>query len=144
MPRCYLLTVCSGSSLDQHSNNVTLFNLVEQINVPPNAPPPPRGIIPLEVHAYFELAPQEAGTELELRFAMIAETGLETLSEAIRHKPVTRRYRTRTLGLPFPPVPGQYHLQVDVRAVGTEDWHREPISWPLTIAQTEPRPAVTH
>ena len=32
MPSCYLLAVCGGSSLDQHSNNVTLFNLVEQIN----------------------------------------------------------------------------------------------------------------
>ena len=27
MPRCYLLLSCSGSAVDQHTNNVTLFNL---------------------------------------------------------------------------------------------------------------------
>ena len=67
MPRCYLLTLCSGSALDQQSNNVTLFNLVEQLNVPPGVPPPPGGVIPLEIHAYFTVAPhvwEEAGRVL--------------------------------------------------------------------------------
>ena len=50
MPTCYLLSACVGSSIDQETNNITLFNLVEQINVPPNSPPPPNGVIPLEAH----------------------------------------------------------------------------------------------
>ena len=98
MPQCYLLGISAGSSLDQQSNNVSLFNLVEQVNVPPGAPPPPNNLLPLELHAYFRLAPDELGSTLEMRFALVADTGLETLSEVVRHTCATPRYRTRTLG----------------------------------------------
>lgn len=135
MARCYFLGVASGSSVDQHSNNVTLFNLVEQINVPPGAPPPPQGLVPLEMHAYFELSTIEVGREIEVRFVMVAPTGLETPTDAFRHRPVTPRYRTRTFGLPFPPVTGQYDLRVDWRYVGEEGWHRDPLRWPVAIVE---------
>jgi hypothetical protein len=144
MPKCYLLTVCSGSSLDQYSNNVTLFNVVEQLNVPPGAPPPPGGVVPLEIHAYFQLAPREVNENFELRFAMVASSGLETLSDAFTHRSVTPRYRTRTVGLPFPPVTGSYELRVEWRETGSESWQREAVSWPLTIVEAVQRPAVTH
>jgi hypothetical protein len=130
--------------VDQHSNNVTLFNLVEFISVPPGAPPPPKGIIPLEVHAYFHLAPNEVSQSFELRFVMVAASGLETPSDVFTHKPVAHRYRCRTLGLPFPPVVGQYQLSIDVRKEGTQAFRRERISWPVTIAEAERRPRVTH
>ena len=143
MPSCYLLAVCSGSSLDQQSNNVTLFNLVEQLNLRPGVEPP-RGLIPLEIHAYFELDPGDVGFEFEIRFCMVAETGLETVSDPGRHKPTAARYRTRTIGLPLPPVIGQYHLRIDWRPTGSEDWHREPVAWPLLIAEAPTRPRVTH
>lgn len=143
MPRCYLLTLCSGSSLDQHSNNVTLFNLVEQLNVPPGAPPPPDGMVPLEIHAYWQLAPQEIGEPFEVRYALVASTGLETVSDVLHHKSVTPRYRTRTLGMPFPPVTGQYEVRVDWRSGGA-DWKREVVAWPLTIVEYNPQPVVTH
>jgi hypothetical protein len=144
LPKCYLLTVSSGSSLDQYSNNVTLFNLVEQLNVPPGAPPPQGGVVPLEVHAYFQLAPREVNQAFEVRFAMVAASGLETLTDGFSHRSVTPRYRTRTVGLPFPPVPDQYELRVDWREAGTEGWHREPIAWPIVIIEANPRPPVTH
>jgi hypothetical protein len=144
MPKCYLLAVCSGSSLDQYSNNVTLFNVVEQLNVPPGAPPPPGGVVPVEIHAYFQLAPAEVNAVFELRFAMVASSGLETLSDVFSHRSVTPRYRTRTVGLPFPPVTGSYELRVDWREAGTEGWQRELVAWPLTIVEAVQRPAVTH
>jgi hypothetical protein len=143
VPRCYLLAVCSGSSLDQQSNNVTLFNLVEQLNIRPGAAPP-TGLVPLEIHAYFEVSPAEQSFEFEVRFSMVASTGLETLSDPVRHKPTAARYRTRTIGLPFPPVVGQYHLSVDWRPAGSEQWHREPQTWPILIAEAAVRPRVTH
>lgn len=144
MPRCYFLCVSAGSSVDQQSNNVTLFNLVEQINVPPGAPPPPRGSVPLEVHAYFHIAPEELGTTFEFRFVMVAPSGLETPSEPVTHKPATLRYRTRTLGLPFPPVVGHYTLCVDTRVLGSVGYRRDSITWPMTIAEAERRPRLTH
>jgi hypothetical protein len=145
LAHCYLLCVSSGSAIDRHSNNVSLFSLVEQINVPPRAPPPPRSLIPLEVHAYFQLGLAQLNREFELRFALCADTGLETLSEVFRHKVTAPRFRVRTLGLPYPPVLGQYSLQVDFRMVGLEArWERQGASWPIALTEIEARPKVTH
>jgi hypothetical protein len=142
---CYLLCITTGSAIDRHSNNVSLFSLVEQINVPPRTPPPPNGLIPVEVHAYFQLGREDQNREFELRFALRAETGLETLGEIFRHKVSSSRFRVRTLGLPYPPVFGQYTLQVDFRVVGDElGWRRLSASWPIALYEIEQRPRVTH
>ncbi len=144
MPKCYFLTLCGGSSLDQHSNNVTLFNIVEQVNLQPNVEPPPGAFLPLEVHAYFLLGPGELSQPFELRFALVAPSGLEHLTDATQHKSSTPRYRTRSLGVPAPIVPGNYQLCVDIKQPGAEDFERQPLSWPLVVARMEPRPAVVH
>jgi hypothetical protein len=149
--QCYLLCVTTGSSIDRQSNNVSLFSLVEQINLPPNAPPPPGGLIPLEIHAYFQLPEAHVNRDFELRFALRAQTGLETLSDVFRHRVTAPRFRVRTLGLPYPPVFGQYSLQVDVRMLGEaqssregQAWQRQPAAWPIALYQMEERPLVTH
>ena len=144
MPKCYFLTLCGGSSLDQQSNNVTLFNIVEQVNLQPNFDPPPGAFLPLEVHAYFLMGPGEVAQPFEMRFAVVAPSGLELLTDATQHKSPTPRYRTRSLGLPAPIVPGNYQLCVDIRQPGREEFTRESVSWPLVIARLEPRPAVVH
>lgn len=143
MPKCYLLAVAAGSSLDQHSNNVTLFNLVEQLNVPPGAPPPPGGVVPLEIHAYFMVAPHEMQQSFDVRFVMVAASGLETMSDVFTHRSVTPRFRTRTAGLPFPPVVGAYELRVDVRMTGGS-WSRDAALWPIAIVEATPRTELTH
>ena len=144
MPKCYFLTLCGGSSLDQHSNNVTLFNIVEQVNLQPNAEPPPGAYLPLEVHAYFLLGPGELSQPFDVRFALVAPSGLELLTDSTSHKSSTPRYRTRSLGLPAPAVPGNYQLCVDIRQPGTDTFTREATFWPLVVARLEPRPAVVH
>jgi hypothetical protein len=144
MPKCYLLAVASGSSLDRYSNNVTLFNLVEQLNFPKDRPPPPGAVLPLEIHAYFQLEEHEVNQRFEVRFALVAPTGLETVTDGFSHRSTTPRYRSRTVGLPAPPVSGNYELRVDTRAVGTDAWRRDQLSWPLWITETEPPPAITH
>ena len=144
MPKCYFLTLCGGSSLDQHSNNVTLFNVVEQVNLQPNAEPPPGAFVPLEVHAYFILGPGEVSQPFELRFALVAPSGLELLTDSTQHRSSTPRYRTRSLGVPAPAVPGDYQLCVDIRQPGTEGFTREALHWPLVVPRIEPRPSVVH
>jgi hypothetical protein len=57
---------------------------------------------------------------------------------------VTARFRTRTLGVPFPPVFGEYQLLVDHRAGAEADWQRSNIRWPVSIRLAEPKPATTH
>jgi hypothetical protein len=144
MPKCYFLTLCGGSSLDQHSNNVTLFNIVEQVNLQHNADPPPGALLPLEVHAYFLLGPHELQQPFEMRFALVAASGLELLTDPSAHKSATPRFRTRSLGLPAPSVPGNYQLCVDVKQPGQDGFTRETLHWPLVVARMEPRPAVVH
>src|SRR6185503_16482594 len=142
--KCYLLAVVSGSSLDQHSNNITLFNLVEQLNFQRHQLPQPGVLLPLELHAYFQLSANELNQRFEVRFVLVGQTGLETPTEVFSHRSTTLRYRTRTFGLPAPPVAGSYELCVESRALGTETWTRDTASWPLLVVHSEPRPAVTH
>lgn len=144
MPRCYFLTLCGGSSLDQHSNNVTLFNVVEQVNLQPNVDPPPGAFLPLEVHAYFLLGPGELQQPFDVRFALVAPSGLELLTDPTTHKSTTPRYRTRSLGLPAPSIPGSYQLCVDIRQPGTDGFTRDSLHWPLVVARLEQRPSVVH
>jgi hypothetical protein len=144
MPKCYFIALCGGSSLDQHSNNVTLFNIVEQVNLQPNVEPPPGAFLPLEVHAYFLLGPGEISQPFELRFALVAPTGLELLTDSTQHRSSTPRYRTRSLGVPAPIVPGNYQLCVDIKQPGTDAFTRDILNWPLVVARLEARPAVVH
>ena len=113
MPRCYLLTLASSSSLDQQSNNVSLFNIVEQLNLPRGVEPPPGALLPIEIHAYFLLDPAELNQRFEMRFVLVASSGLESSSDAFPHKSATLRYRTRTMGTPIPPIADNYQLRVD-------------------------------
>lgn len=142
---CYLLCVVRGSSVDRHSNNVSLFNLVEQVNVATGASLPLRSAIPVEVHAYFQLEPARQPREIEMRFALRAETGLDTFSEVLRQKAPATRFRVRSMGLPCPPVLGDYTLHVDLRLADEgAPWQRQTTSWPLSLRETEPRPRITH
>lgn len=145
MPQCYLLSVVVGSSLDQQSHNVTLFNLVEQVNVPADASPEPGSTVPLEIHAYFQLAPEEIGQGFQLRFALTHRTtGLETYSEPASHRGAATRMRTRSHGLPFPPSLGHYELRIDFRAGDEADWSRDPMAWPLAFLKADAQPRVMH
>lgn len=144
MPKCYLLALTVGSSLDQQTNNVSLFNLVEQVNVRPEGLPKPGSRVPLEVHAYLTFDGEEVGREFEMRFALASTTtGLEIYSEPVTHRASALRVRTRSVGLPFPAHLGHYDLRVDFR-LGEGAWEREPILWPVSFVAVDPRPAVTH
>lgn len=144
MPRCYLLTVCVGSSVDQQSNNATLFQLVEQVNLAATAPDPLPSLVPLELHAYFDVSAEEEALHVEFRFVLVGEDGAETASDAVSHQLAGPRLRTRTLGLPFPATPGAHELRVDWRLRGGITWHRENSRWPLLLLRDDPTPRITH
>lgn len=145
MPQCYFLTVVAGSSVDQQSNNVTLFNLVEQINLPAGGRLPSGRPIPLEVHAYLSLEPGELGLEFEMRVALVhSATGLETFTEPAKYRPPTARLRTRVMGLPCPPSLGHYDVQVDFRLGDDGDWSRDSHKWPISLLEAATKTKVTH
>lgn len=144
MPQCYLIALSAGSSLDQQSNNVTLFNLVEQVNVPHGAPPKAGSRVPLEVHAYLRLGPGEMGQEFQMRFVLVNQSGLETYTDPVTHRGATARLRTRSLGVPFPPMLGHYELKIEFRVGQAEAWTRDPASWPIAFLEVDSKPKVTH
>jgi hypothetical protein len=144
MPQCYLLAPAVGSSLDQQTNNVSLFTLVEQVNIPPEAPPPPGAKVPLEIHAYFRVEAWELGQTLEIRFVLRGPGGLETFSDLVTHRVTAGRFRTRTLGLDAPPSLGHYDLCVETRIASTTEWRRDSLSWPISFLEVSRTPAVTH
>jgi hypothetical protein len=144
MPKCHLLVIAGGSSVDQHSNNVTLFNLVEQLNFAPRSFPPPGALLPLEMHAYFHLDAYEQNQKFELRFVLVGQSGLETPTNVFSHRAGGPRYRTRTFGLPAPPAAGSYELRVEWRPNAEAEWVRDSAAWPLLVAEAEQRPTVTH
>jgi hypothetical protein len=144
MPHCYLIALAAGSSLDQQSNNITLFNLVEQVNIPPGVTPAVGTRIPLEIHAYVRLDPQEIGQPFEMRFALVSSTGLETFTDPVKHRSTSSRLRTRALGVPFPPAMGHYNLCVDFRRHEEDEWTRDRVSWPIAFLPAEQKPRVTH
>lgn len=144
MPSCYFLTLSVGSSLDQHTNNVTLFNLVEQVNIRPQAMPQPGTRVPLEVHAYFSFTGEEIGRDFDLRLALTSTTtGLEIYSEPVTHRAAALRVRTRLIGVPFPPHLGHYDLRVELRS-GQGTWQRDAQRWPVSFIEADARPPVTH
>ena len=163
MPRCYFLALSAGSSLYQQSNNVSLFQLVEQVNVAEGTALPVGRQLPIEIHAYFYVHPQEIGQTVEMRFSLVASTGLETFSETMSHRVATPRYRTRTMGLPYPATVGHYDLRVDFRVPSSgsvssswesgtlsapdpaaSSWVRDPLAWPITFLEQSRAPTVTH
>src|SRR3954466_8282041 len=95
------------------SKNGSPFNVVEQLNLPRGVEPPPGALLPIEIHAYFLLEPTELNQRFEMRFVLVASSGLETPTDAFSHKSATQRYRTRTMGTPIPPIADSYQLRVD-------------------------------
>lgn len=135
----------AGSSLDQQSNNVSLFTLVEQVNLPPAPSAPPTIGLPLEIHAYFHLDPSEMGSELEVRFCLSSlATGLELFTDPMKYRVPTARFRTRVVGLPLPATLGQYELRVEFRRLGAEIWLRDALRYPIAFVTATQAPRVTH
>jgi len=139
MPRAYLFAVCQASSLDQRTNNFSLFVLVEQLQC---AQFPAR--VPLEVHVYYEFEEVERGVPHEVRLELVNSAG-----DRVWQSPPTTvttpspRHRLilgpgpETVGIPFSE-PGYYHLFAKIRPAGRPQ--AEPhstVGWPLETDRTE-------
>jgi hypothetical protein len=125
MPRCYLLAVVQGSSIDMFSNNWTLFSLVEEVQVDQFP-----ATLPFEIHTYWTFAPDEVNVDFEQRLVMVPATGDEVSSVPIPLRSTTPRLRMRSTGLRIP-APGSYELRIEWRESGGPHWARDAVFWPL-------------
>jgi hypothetical protein len=132
---CYLLVVCESSALDQNNNTWSLFNILESIELLPNAPPPGSAnlVLPLQLHAHWEFAPEEFGVQFEWRFVMAAE-GQERRSKGFTLRTEKRFHRHRIQGIPIL-LEGDLHLFAEWRR-DEGAWQRSAISWPLRVNRT--------
>jgi hypothetical protein len=131
MPRCYLLAVCSGSSLDEDTNNFSLFNLVEQVQC--HADAPADLVLPLEVHAYWSFAPDEIDRAFEVHWVLCAQGGIEMIGQGYPIRSNSPHFRMRMFGLGIPRLPGDCEVRVDWRLLPSESWTRDPAAWPLVL-----------
>jgi hypothetical protein len=128
MPRCYLFAVVQGSAVDSYSNNFTLFSLVEEVQVDqfPTT-------LPLEIHSYWTLAPDEVNVDFEQHLVVIPAAGDEVLSVPLPFRSPTPRLRIRSTGLRIP-APGSYELRIEWRESASPDWTRDTVFWPFEVS----------
>lgn len=137
MLRCYLLALASGSSVDQASNNFTLFNLVEQLSFAEGALGQELAI---EAHIYWLVDAEARGKEFEVRVIRRAADGVEDAGAPLPFSPpMVDRVRFRTGAFRMPRAYGRYLLAVDWRLKGSEAWTRDPAIWPLVVVTADQR-----
>ena len=92
MPRCYLLAVCRSSSIDQVSNNLSLFTMIEQLEAARESIPSealsslapevrPSVVFDTELHICWLFTEEELGRPFVIRY-VVYESGEEVLAGA--------------------------------------------------------------
>lgn len=128
---CYLVAVARLSTIDRATNTISVFHLVEQVQVS-EVP----AELPLEVHTYWAFEPADLNVEHEFRIVFIGPDGVESLSETLPLTSSVARFRMIGQGVRAPAF-GACAVTVVWRRGGGADWTRAPIRWPL-IVQREP------
>ena len=118
--------LCSRAVVDQETNNVSIQNAIEQINIV--GEPKPDAVIPkrFEVVTLFARSAPEVPCrgELRLTYRSPSDEILGTFERPInllKHERL--RARMRFEGLPAGE-PGRYYFDVELRNEGEDEWHR--------------------
>lgn len=142
--------VCSKSVVDQESNNITLMDVVEQINAAVAVPPEAGGEQPTVLPFNFEVVTLWSRADLETpitgraRVLLIAPSGQqhESMPEyeinLVDHKRF--RGRIKAQGLPAD-TSGVVRFRVQLRIGDEEEWHDAaniPVQINLTVQQQPP------
>jgi hypothetical protein len=140
--KCYLVCLCAGSSLDRDTNNFTLFQLVERLQLPVAAFPQlpfQRHPAPIELHIYVDTDPEELSRgAIEVWPVWVSSDGSKlTATPEGQLLPLQgRRARIRFQAILLPAIAGYYHLQVDWRWQGDDAWSRFTAEWPFEFEIT--------
>lgn len=130
MPKCICLITCQGASLDQATQNWTLFSTVEQVSTPFLGVPHP-----LETITFWHVPDAELNKKFKLRLVLETENGNQRAAETPELEFVAgaRRHRLRILGFPFPATPGHYVAKVEWRSAESATWQKEAAEWRVEI-----------
>jgi len=118
--------VCSHAVIDKDSNNVSLHNIIEQLNI--KAEPRPDGAlaIPFEVVTLWQRADYDTPCQGRQRLSFLTPLGEELGSfEADINLSTSRRQRNR---MRFQHLPareaGRHVFQVELRNEGENEWRK--------------------
>jgi hypothetical protein len=135
--------VCSRSSMDSESHNVSMFEVLEQLTV---QGPLPEGrgqvVMPHEVVSLWTREDLEKGGSAEARHGVIAPSGWSSQGKSLQID-LTRynRLRSRARQGSFPlEGPGLYWITTEFRKATDEEWQevsRVPLEVRVQIAQEE-------
>ncbi len=136
MLRCYLLALCSGSSLDKNTNNASLFNIVEHLHVPPMLL---GQVIGVELHCYYFVSDDVAKhSKFEMRLIRTGTDGKDDVGGLLPFSiGEGKRARVSTQALRLPVAFDTYTLRIEWRMQGTEAWTEDPLRWPLIVENAE-------
>lgn len=128
---CYFLGVCRGSALDRDTNNFTLFQLLEEVQVPE---PLLGQTLPFEMHFYLAVTGESINAPSEFQIVWKEQDGREQPGANVFRLELSHdRVRNRTFALQLPIKAGAYRIYLEWRTPNTKPWTRSVASWPLTI-----------
>ena len=135
MIRCYLVAVCTGSSRDTDTQNMTLFNLIERCEVYEWSKEVHGEFLPFEIHAYFFAAPSDETQVAEVRVVQVSTDGSEAENASPPAMVTFDKPHMRAIlkGLPYNGIPGSYDVRAEWRASADQPWTHSTTSWPLEI-----------
>lgn len=135
MPRIYFVGVCLTSMVDQRTNNMSLINLVEQVQAP-SLPT----TFPFEVHVYAELDEVDRGRPHHVRIVVTDRQGEHVLVAApTRIESLAARHRLVSQDLLLDRA-GYFLVTAEIAPADVESprWVRFPGGWPLEVTQGPP------
>ena len=130
MLRGYLLTLCSGSSLDSATNNFSLFSLVENLGIPSDAL---GQVLPFEMHFHVLVDPSARNADFEARIVRAEEKGAIETGEPFAFRTGEGAHFRIRAGFRLPRSYGDYVLHAEWRRKGEEAWHADSAIWPLAV-----------
>lgn len=138
--------LCSHAVIDRDTNNVSIHNVLEQLNIA--GEPTPDVAIPVvfEIVTLWARTTPATAAQGMARVTMIDPQGNSTTISALKiNLSETERTRHRVIGRGLPASqPGRYRFRVDMQLEGEIEWHRVavvPLTVVFTPAATGPAPS---
>jgi len=138
--------VCSRAVIDRESNNVSLQNIIDQINIRGEPIPDSVVAVQVEVVTSWVRADFDVPSQATTRLTFLSPSGnvLGSFESDIDLSEYERfRARAKFEGLPMPE-PGRYAFRMELKNIGGSEWH-EVATIPLKIVfgspETEPEQA---
>jgi len=140
MPRLLFFVACEKVIVDQRTNVISLMSLLDDVNVqiPPNAPPPPSGaVIPMQwtIVSTFLAEPGDTGKQFEQRSALVNSNETPLVQTPVALFSMTgaqHRIISQINGMPVGTA-ARLTLRCYFREKGTNVWQTKGEGYPINI-----------